>query len=394
VLHAEYAGGGPGYLLVRVTGRAHAPAPAKLTPPALLIHDRTAWRRLATVVGTDFIDAGPDQPAFQVDVEVPLHLADAAGPWWLEPGLPVAVAAPLAPDVDALRARVRELAGEVAALRERATTTPADAPVEAPPKITAARVPRPRPRLRALRPTLPALLVATGALATADAVATVVWQEPVTALWAARQQHELAAGVARLDTKLVRQTPQAALQPTIDPPTRMRALARTLERTTDQGHPVGRLAIPRIGARDVVVQGTGASSLRKGPGHYLGTALPGQPGTVGIAGHRTTYGAPFRHLDALRRGDAITITMPYGEFVYRVEGTRIVSPDDVSSLTNIGRQRLVLTACHPLYSAAQRIVVIARLDRSKPRGAAATSTQPATPPAAPAAVPAAPGPRA
>jgi sortase A len=118
------------------------------------------------------------------------------------------------------------------------------------------------------------------------------------------------------------------------------------------------------------VQSTGAGSLRSGPGHYLGTALPGQPGTVGIAGHRTTYGAPFRHIDALRRGDAIDVTMPYGNFVYRVEGTRIVGPQDVSSLRAVGRQRLVLTACHPLYSAAQRIVVLARLESATPRGPA------------------------
>jgi sortase A len=158
----------------------------------------------------------------------------------------------------------------------------------------------------------------------------------------------------------------------------MRALARTLETRTAQGKPLGELRIPHLDSHYVIVAGTGADSLRRGPGHYDGTALPGEPGTVGIAGHRTTYGAPFRHLDALRRGDAITITMPYGTFTYKVDGTRIVKPSDVSALKPAGRQRLTLTACHPLYSAAQRIVVTARLTTATPRGAAARPT-PTTP---------------
>ncbi|MDX6701573.1 MAG: sortase, partial [Baekduia sp.] len=74
------------------------------------------------------------------------------------------------------------------------------------------------------------------------------------------------------------------------------------------------------------------------------------------------------------RGDAITVAMPYGTFVYRVEGTRIVRPEDVSTLRSVGRPRLALTACHPLYSAAKRLVVLARLERATPRGAAAAAT--------------------
>ncbi|HWH95468.1 MAG TPA: class E sortase, partial [Baekduia sp.] len=239
-----------------------------------------------------------------------------------------------------------------------------------------------RAGLRALRPGLPALLMAAGVLAVGDAVATIAWQEPVSAVWAGHQQHALDGDLQRLDAAYA--TPAAAagagLQtsgagPAADtitnPQVRMRALARTLEARATAGKPVGELRIARLHARYVVVQGTGAGSLRGGPGHYAGTALPGQPGTVGIAGHRTTYGAPFRHLDTLRRGDPITVTMPYGRFVYRVEGLRIVKPSDVSALQAIGRQRLVLTACHPLYSAAKRLLVIARLDRATPRGAAA-----------------------
>ena len=100
--------------------------------------------------------------------------------------------------------------------------------------------------------------------------------------------------------------------------------------------------------------------MRKGPGHYPSTPLPGQRGTVAIAGHRTTYGAPFRHVDSLRRGDRIVIDMPYGRYVYKVQRLKIVEPTDLSVLKKVGYNRLVLSACNPLYSAAQRIIVFAR----------------------------------
>lgn len=377
VLHAELTGGGPGFVVLRLTGRAPHPVPARLAPPALLIADAGSWRRLAAVAGTPPLHAGPDAPPFAVDVEVPLHLAAAEGPWWLEPG-PV-LADPAAPPagadpaaVDALRARVAALGAEVAALRARVEAE-ATAAAQVKPSPTAIAIPR--PRLRGLRPTLPALLFAAGALAVGDAVSTVVWQEPISALWTSHQQHELQSDLARLDQTFAAPPAAAAATTAAAPaPTaqdRMRTLAHTLERVTHAGHPLGEIRIPRIHASYVIVQGTSASSLSRGPGHYYGTPLPGEPGTVGIAGHRTTYLAPFRHIDALRRGDAIDVAMPYGRFTYRVEGLRVVKPDDVSALRDIGRQRLVLSACHPLYSAAERLLVIARLAHAAPRGAAA-----------------------
>ncbi len=113
---------------------------------------------------------------------------------------------------------------------------------------------------------------------------------------------------------------------------------------------------------EYVVEGTDTGSLRKGPGHYPETPLPGDPGTTAIAGHRTTYGAPFRRIDQLRRGEPITLDMPDGRFVYRVERTKIVDDQDLSVLDEVGYQRLVLSACHPLYSAAQRVIVFARFE--------------------------------
>jgi sortase A len=392
VAHVEYAGGGPGFALVRLTGRAFSQTPSRLAPPTLLIGDGAMWRRLAPVPGTPLVDSGPDAPAFTASFEVPLHLTldGAEGPWWLEPG-------PVISDgrADALAARVAAFGAELAALRARVEESTS---ASASPAAGATSVPRPAAaRLRALRPTLPAILLVTGALAVGDAVATVAWQEPVSAVWAARQQHALSGDLARLDRSYSTGAPQAAAATAALPPSpdvRMRALARTLERDTTGGHPLGELRIPRLDAHYVVVQGTNSDNLRRGPGHYSGTALPGQPGTVGIAGHRTTYGAPFRHLDELRAGDAIDVTMPYGHFVYRVEGIRIVKPEDVSTLRSIGRQRLALTACHPLYSAAKRLVVLARLERAVPRGAAAAPATPVAPASPAAGAGAAPGPQA
>ena len=125
-----------------------------------------------------------------------------------------------------------------------------------------------------------------------------------------------------------------------------------------------------IGAGFVVVQGTDSASLRKGPGHYPSTTFPGLPGTVAIAGHRTTYLAPFRDVDELKHSDRILLTMPYGRFTYAVQRTQIVKPTALWVTRDVGYQRLVLSACHPLYSAAERIIVFARLQHVDARGAA------------------------
>ena len=127
-----------------------------------------------------------------------------------------------------------------------------------------------------------------------------------------------------------------------------------------------RIIIPKIDVDEYVVEGTDTESLRKGPGHYPETPLPGEPGTVAIAGHRTTYGAPFRNLDKLKHGDMIVVDMPDHRYVYRVEQTKIVDDQDLSVLTPVGYKRLLLSACHPLYSAAQRIVVFARQIKRQP----------------------------
>jgi sortase A len=127
--------------------------------------------------------------------------------------------------------------------------------------------------------------------------------------------------------------------------------------------PVGLLSIPKIGALDAIVEGVGEAQLEQGPGHYPGTSLPGEAGNVAIAGHRTTYAHPFYNLDALSPGDDIYILTAQGLFHYKVNGSQIVVPTNVSVLNTVpGKSTLTLTTCNPRYSAAQRLVVTAKLD--------------------------------
>ncbi|MDQ3738401.1 MAG: class E sortase [Actinomycetota bacterium] len=141
----------------------------------------------------------------------------------------------------------------------------------------------------------------------------------------------------------------------------------------EQGDAVARLEIPTLGLDAIVVAGVDRDDLKRGPGHYPQTPLPGQLGNAAIAGHRSTYGEPFADIDKLQSGDEITVTTPAGTFVYIVDDSRIVSPSDTYVLDTVdaGASRLTLTSCHPRYSASQRIAVSAELagNRSSPVGA-------------------------
>jgi sortase A len=218
---------------------------------------------------------------------------------------------------------------------------------------------------------LSTVLIISGTLLIGDAAATVTWQEPLSALMGQLNQNKVSNQLKHLEAAGLTPIEQRVVSKLPDRTKRIAFLARSLKRRAPDGQGVGRIRIPRIGASYVVVKGTSVGDLRKGPGAYPQTPLPGAPGTVAIAGHRTTYGAPFRHIDRLRKGDPITVTMPYGRFTYRVERRRIVDPNAVWVINRVGYNRLVLTACHPLYSAAERIVVFARLVQTKPLGAAA-----------------------
>ncbi len=127
------------------------------------------------------------------------------------------------------------------------------------------------------------------------------------------------------------------------------------------GEAVAHLQIPRIGVDKFVVDGISVGQLRKGPGHYPQTPLPGQPGNAAIAGHRTTYGAPFFRLNELQPGDDIYVTTTAGRFLYIVATTEVVKPTDVSVIAPTPDNRLTLTTCNPRFSAATRLVVVSRL---------------------------------
>ena len=219
--------------------------------------------------------------------------------------------------------------------------------------------------MRTLVRQLSTILILAGLMLLADVGLTLVWQEPVSALYAQYRQDALADDLEELSEPDLAPAEIEALNRLPLDTDRAAFLARALKRRTDTGDAVGRIRIPEIGVNQVVVEGTDGGTLRKGPGHYPETPLPGVRGTVAIAGHRTTYGAPFRDLDKLDKLDEIVVEMPYGRFVYRVEKSQIVEPSATYVTRRVGYDRLVLTACHPKYSAAQRIVIFARYRRAE-----------------------------
>jgi sortase A len=202
-------------------------------------------------------------------------------------------------------------------------------------------------------------LITAGLVLLADVGVTLAWEEPVSFLYGSIQQDRAANQLDELEESFL-----SGPLPDIRGLADVRAageLADVFERELDTGEGIGRVEIPSIDLDAVLVQGTDTGTLQKGPAHYPDTGLPGQGTTVGIAGHRTTYLAPFRDIDALGAGDEVVVEMPYGDFTYEVERSAIVDPSDVHIVRDVDRERLVLTACHPLYSAAERYAAFARL---------------------------------
>jgi sortase A len=146
------------------------------------------------------------------------------------------------------------------------------------------------------------------------------------------------------------------------------------------GQPVGLIQIPKIGVDKVIVEGTNTDDLRQGPGHYLGTPLPGQAGNSAIAGHRTTYGAPFYNLNELAPGDPVTVTTTQGVFTYKVVRSMVILPSDTAVLAASTTPELTLTTCTPRFSASNRLAVQATLVSSRltasPGGTTTATTVP------------------
>jgi len=217
------------------------------------------------------------------------------------------------------------------------------------------------------------VLLVLGGLVLSWAGVTLVWGDPLTSLYTRYEQHELAERLTSIDG--VWHT--RGLAPTSSSDDRapaailLRRRAVAFEQTVVDGQPIGRIEIPRIGLSMVVVEGVSTSDLEKGPGDYgvasgRSTQLPGAGGVVAIAGHRTTFLHPFLRIDELRAGDRIALRMPYGTFRYTVYAHAVVASDDWSILRPARFEKLVLTACHPRFSATHRWVVFARLTASSP----------------------------
>jgi sortase A len=189
-----------------------------------------------------------------------------------------------------------------------------------------------------------------------------------TAAYAHYHQRQLAADYTRVSTSFASaaQRDAKALAQLRTPEQKARRLAALFARDLKPGEPIGHLIVPRLGFNRIVAQGSRAAGglspagdtayLRGGPVHYGGTPLPGAGEPFAVAGHRTTYGAPFYRLDALRRGDPIVVLTPYGRFTYRVAKLTTVLPSDVGVLYDRG-YGLVLTTCTPRYSASHRLIV-------------------------------------
>jgi sortase A len=221
-------------------------------------------------------------------------------------------------------------------------------------------------------------LITAGLLVIADVGITLAYQEPLSSIYSSIKQGEKESQLESLESEFLTQSDVQQIdqaKDTKDRKAREQAITANIsqlaQRLVDESKPgdaLGRIEAPGMdGLNMVFVQGTDEASLELGPGHYPETAMPGQGKTVAIAGHRTTYLAPFRHIDSLSHGDKITLKMPYGTFTYSVQKSEIVDPSDVGVIHETGYERLVLSACNPLYSAAQRYIIFAKLVKTAPR---------------------------
>ncbi len=210
---------------------------------------------------------------------------------------------------------------------------------------------------------LSTVLITAGLVVLADAGLTLLWQEPLSAAYAEFQQGKAEDELAQLEDEFPSAADLAAVAGVSGDVERTAILAQLFKQRVKIGDAIGRIDIDRINLDIVLMQGTDTSTLQRGPGHYEDTPMPGQGKTTAIAGHRTTYLAPFRHIDELKPGDEIRISMPYAALTYTMTKKEIVDPGDVEIIDPVGFEQLVLTACHPVHSAAQRYAVFAKLTR-------------------------------
>jgi sortase A len=210
------------------------------------------------------------------------------------------------------------------------------------------------------------LLAVAGVLTLGWALLVWQWQDPFTALYTTWKQHQLASQY----DKRARTFTTTISGPTVK--AERASIAREAKRyrlSSKRGQVIGRIRVPRMGINMLLVNGTDHDTLKKGPGRDGRTFMPGENRLVYIAGHRTTYLAPFSHIDRLRRGDRVTIEVPYATFIYAVTLHRIVKSTDLSVLRSPRHELVELQACHPRFFATHRYIAYAKLLRVEPRGA-------------------------
>jgi sortase A len=228
---------------------------------------------------------------------------------------------------------------------------------------------------RAARITGTTMIVA-GICSIAWALLVWQWQDPFTAMYTKYEQHKLASRFAHsfadyrppavapvVHAKRGQSTQQTEQK-------RVAAEATAYRLALKEGEPVGKMIVPRLGLKSIVVNGTSHDDLTKGPGREMHTYMPGEGELVYVAGHRTTYLAPFAHIDSLRPGDTITFELPYATFHYEVTGHRIVDAHDLAVLRTHHHEQLILQACHPRFFATHRYLAYAKLVRVEPRDGA------------------------
>jgi sortase A len=227
------------------------------------------------------------------------------------------------------------------------------------------------------------LLIVAGVLVLVWALVVWRWQDPFTGAYTALEQRELESSYeARLDEYERGTSPvpgaSGGMEQTTPrvPVTWLHAAARRYRLASGRGDALGHLRIPRLDLDMVFVNGTDSQTLRRGPGRYggRGSHMPGEGHLVYVAGHRTTYSAPFSDIEDLDRGDRVVVEVPYATFEYRVTRHEIVRADELRVLRSNGREVLALQACHPRFFASHRYIVYASPVRVRTSGGGTVPT--------------------
>jgi sortase A len=219
------------------------------------------------------------------------------------------------------------------------------------------------------------VLAGAGVLTLVWALVIWQWRDPFTGLYTTWQQHRLEGQLNREFHEYASPPRSLALRSPGEEARALALAAARLRRTASIGQPIGRIVIPRLSLNIIVVNGTDEGSLMRGPGRDLRSYMPGQNRLVYIAGHRTTYLAPFSHIDQIQPGDPITLEMPYATFLYRAVRHVIVPADDLAVLRSPRHELLALQACHPRFFATHRYIVFARLRSVRLRDGASLPLQ-------------------